>query len=224
MAQRILVVEDDTVTRVGLAATLAGAGFEPIAVTSVGTALQALTDERPDLLVAGMELDGGTGLQLVASNPRPIPAIVLSSFADPQLDSQARQLGASYMVKPVSPGALLRVVRQKLAGEAGIGFSPTRRWERRPLGEGWRVQVEDLPARVVDVSYGGVRLEMERAPGAWLPLSFRLTVPTTGRPVDVDVVWKRRNGDTTWMCGAKVTEENRASWRQVVDAIAAVDA
>lgn len=224
MSHRILVVEDDTATRVGLSATLAEAGFEAIAVSSMGTALQALTDERPDLLIAGMELEGGTGLQLVATSPRPIPAIVLSGFADPVLDAEARQLGASYMVKPVAPGALLRVVRQKLAGEAAPGFSPTRRWERRPVGAGCRVHVENLPARMVDVSYGGLRLEIDRAPGAWLPLSFRLRMPSATRPVDVDVVWKRRNGETTWLCGAKVAEKNHASWRHVVDSVAGVDA
>jgi DNA-binding response OmpR family regulator len=224
MAHRILVVEDDNATRVGLSAALADAGYEVSAVSSLGTALQALTDERPDLLLAGMELEGGTGLQLVAVNPRPIPAIVLSSFSDPVLDVEARQLGASYMVKPVSPGALLRVVRQKLAGDAAAGFTATRRWERKTVNDGWRVRVEDLPARVLDVSYGGVRLEMERAPGAWLPLSFRLQMPTASLPVDVDVVWKRRNGDSTWLCGAQVHEENRASWREVVDSLAdAVD-
>lgn len=217
MRELVLVVDDENAIRVGLAAMLTEAGYEAIAVGSIGTALKALAEEQPDLLLASLELEGATGLQLVAASP-PIPAIVLSSFPDPLLEAEARQLGADYLVTPIAAAALLRVIRSKLDAAAGV-FSPARRWERTPLGEGWPVRVDNAPARALDVSYGGVRFEIERAPGAWLPLSLRLAMPAVGETVDVKIVWKRRTGETTWLCGAAVSEENRA-WRNVVDAVA----
>lgn len=219
MKQLVLVVDDDNAARVGLATLLTGAGYEAIAVGTLGTALEALANERPHLLLVSLEMDGCTGLQLLAQNPRPIPSIALSGFYDPVLEAEAREFGAEYVVKPVPPPALLDIIARRLAPGEDIAFRPTRRWARKPLGDGWDVQVEDLPARVLDVSYGGVRIEVERAPGAWLPLSFRLVMPTASRPVDVNVVWKRRTGDRTWICGATVSEGNRTAWRRVVDAI-----
>lgn len=218
MRELVLVVDDENAIRVGLAAMLTEAGYEAIAVGTIGTALKALAEEQPDLLLASMELEGATGLQLVAASPRPIPAIVLSSFPDPLLEAEARQLGADYLLTPIAPAALLRVIRSKLDAGAGV-FSPARRWERTPLGDGWPVRVDNAPARALDVSYGGLRLEIERAPGAWLPLSLQLAMPAVRQPIDVKIVWKRRTGETTWLCGAAVSEENRA-WRDVVDAVA----
>jgi DNA-binding response OmpR family regulator len=219
MKPLVLVVDDDNAARVGLSTLLADAGYDAIAVGTVETALQALASERPHLLLVSMELDGCTGLQLLAMNPRPIPSIMLSGFRDPVIEEEARKLGAEYVVKPVPPAALIDIVTRRLAPGDDIALRPTRRYARKPLGDGWPIQVEDSPARVLDVSYGGLRIELERAPGAWLPLSFRLVMPTASRPVDVNVVWKRRNGGTTWICGATVSEGNRESWQRVVDAI-----
>ena len=62
-----------------------------------------------------MRLGPFNGLQLVISSPKPIPAIIITGFADPVLESDAQRRGADYVLKPVSPARLLDLVAQKLA-------------------------------------------------------------------------------------------------------------
>jgi len=122
MPQKILVVEDDNATRVLYVAILAGAGFDAIAVSRLKTAMQAITEELPDAVVADVRLASEqmleNGLQLAALNPRSIPIVMVSGYPDPELERQAHQLGAAYLLKPVSPTALIDILRSKLAGEA----------------------------------------------------------------------------------------------------------
>ena len=55
------------------------------------------------------------GLQPIATNALNIPVIVISGFDDVVLQAEARAMGADYLVKPVSPSALLERIKQKLA-------------------------------------------------------------------------------------------------------------
>jgi len=219
VAEKILIVHDDHATLAGLAATLVDAGYDAIAVGSLSTALHALTEDQPHLLLTDLQLTESTGLQLVAMNPRRIPAILMSEFPDHVLEAEARYLGADYIVTPVTPRALIDLVRQKLAAASETGFAPTRRWSRRLMADDWHVRVADSLARVRDVSYGGVCIEVQRVPGAWLPMSFQLVLPTTRSYVDVNIVWKRRDNDETWVCGAAVSDADRMAWQRIVDSL-----
>jgi DNA-binding NarL/FixJ family response regulator len=58
------------------------------------------------------------GLQLAALNPRSIPVVMVSGHADPELERQADQLGAPYLLKPVSPSALVDILKTRLAGQS----------------------------------------------------------------------------------------------------------
>lgn len=218
MHQLILVVEDHSAMHVGMAAMLTEVGYDVIAVSSVAMAMQVLATERPDLLLARLELDGSTGLQVVALNPHSMPTVVVSGFGDDVLERETRLLGADFLMQP-APAVLLDAIKQKLTHDPHSPFQAARRWARRAMPADCHVLVEQWPARVIDVSDGGVRLEVQRGPGAWLPLSFRLMVPESGKAVPVDVVWKRRRGDHTWICGAAVAEEHRRAWRQLVAAL-----
>lgn len=220
---KILVVEDDSSMRALLTAILAEAGYEVIAVSTLDTAMKALTAEAPDALVTDLRLDGYTGLQLVAMSPRPIPAIVVTGMDDPALEHEARQLGAEYLLKPVDAAALLSALRQKLTGVPQDGeYRAVRKSPRKRVGAD--VQVNGTPgARIVDVSYDGLRLQIERTSGAWLPLAFEIAFPSCNVIVPVDVVWKRRSGEASWLCGAAVSAEHRDAWRALVDDLEATD-
>lgn len=158
---------------------LTESGYDVIAVGSVGTAFQVLTTESPDLLIVSLDLEGGSGLQIVAVNPRSIPSVVVSSFTDALLEREARLLGAEFLVKPTS-GELLDAITLKLATERVAPFDPPRRWTRRALRDGRHARVENWPARVLDISDGGVRLEVERGPGSWRRSRFACSclIPT----------------------------------------------
>jgi DNA-binding response OmpR family regulator len=219
MPSKVLIVDDDKTTREGLAEFLEEAGYEAVAVGTFEDATRVLRTSPPDLLIADVRLGPFNGLQLVISSPQPIPAIIITGFADPVLESDARRRGADYVLKPVSPSRLLDLVAEKLAA-AKPGFGTPRRWERKPVIGGMPISVGDAPARIVDVSYGGLRFEMQRAKAAdgALPESLSITLPHTQLSVKAKLVWENLIGDGTWMCGAALFQET-PEWHGLVDAI-----
>ena len=220
MSHKILIVDDDQATRDGLAALLADAGYDTVTASSVPTAVEILADQQPDLLIVDIRLGAYNGLQLIAMGAKPIPAIVMTGFADPALEADARRLGAAYLLKPVSPPALRALIARKLATATNEGvFASDRRWPRKGVTAEMAVRVEHASARVLDISYGGVRLEVQRIAGVGLPIAFRVTFPPAGVSVPVDVVWTRRRDDTTWLCGAVIAEDAQPGWRTVVDGL-----
>jgi two-component system response regulator GlrR len=217
MPFKILIVDDDEPTRVGLAMLLEDAGYDTITASTVPAALKLLNESRPDLLIADIRLDEYNGLHLIAVRPQPIPAIVLTGFADPAIEADARRLGAEFLLKPISAPALTSLVR-RLLSDSQVGTA-VRRWPRKPVMKEVRVDVDDTAARVLDVSYGGVCVEIRGNAGAGPPGTFRMFMPQADVPVPVEVVWSRRRDATTWLCGGMVPDAAAASWRTVVDTI-----
>lgn len=216
MRSKVLIVEDDQTTRSGLAELLDDAGYEAIAVGTFEEATKILRTAPPDLLIADVRLGPFNGLQLVISTPKPIPAIIITGFADPVLEADARRRGAEYVLKPVSPPHLLQLVARKLAS-ADSGFGVKRRHERKLVIGGLAANVEDEPARILDISYGGLRFELRRRPERTLPHSISITLPTQQLSVRANLVWKNLIGEQTWLCGASLAET--PEWTGVVDAI-----
>jgi DNA-binding NtrC family response regulator len=115
MPKRILVVDDEDGMRGFLFTILARAGYEVVAADSV-QAGRALLDEevQPDLLITDVRLGNFNGLQLLAMRPLSIPAIVVTGFPDPVLEAEARQFGATFVLKPFEPAELLTIVEELL--------------------------------------------------------------------------------------------------------------
>jgi DNA-binding response OmpR family regulator len=220
--RKILVVDDDEGTRTGLKLLLEGAGYRVIACGSFTDGRIALSDAAPDLLIADVRLGEFNGLQLVATNPRPIPTIILTGFPDPVLEADARQLGAEFVVKPITPPAFIAMIERKLksAPESPDGQGSGRRWARKRVTSEVRVRIHQEPVRLLDVSYGGVRFELERQPDRILPRSFRFELPESGVSVSADLVWARRTDDHL-VCGAALHQDHidADAWRAVVDRI-----
>jgi hypothetical protein len=98
---------------------------------------------------------------------------------------------------------------------------PRRRWRRKHVAPGVLVQVGGHPARLVEVSYGGFRIETVGALDA-TPAS-RFIVQLLGQGVTAEAKWVMplSSGGRYW-CGAAVSaEESHAGsrWRAVVDAL-----
>jgi DNA-binding response OmpR family regulator len=115
VASKVLIVDDDDATREALKQVLTHAGYQTTAAGSFQDGVQALMADAPDLLITDVRLGEYNGLQLVATAGPPIPAIVLTGFADPVLQKDATTLGADYLVKPIAPPDLLKLVEKKLA-------------------------------------------------------------------------------------------------------------
>lgn len=220
MAHKILIVDDDPATREGLAMLLTDAGYDIVTTSNVPSALQVLAESQPDLLITDVRLDMYNGLHLVAMAPRPIPAIVVTGFPDPSIEADARRLGADYLVKPVAPSVLRELIARKLANAEQRGvFIQTKRAPRRRVTTPVSVRVGQQPARLLDVSERGVGLEVHCTVGAGLPRSLTLSFVESGVSVPVDVVWKRRQGETRWLCGAAIGNAAEPQWRALVETL-----
>lgn len=119
MRKKILLVEDDEATRGLLSTLLERTGYDVVATDSVQEGKGLLEKGHPDLLITDIRLGAFNGLQLIAMSPRRIPAIVTTGFADPVLEAEARQAGAEFLLKPIEPRVLLKLLSELLGGPPG---------------------------------------------------------------------------------------------------------
>jgi two-component system cell cycle response regulator DivK len=224
MAPRVLIVEDNDATRTGLNELLTRAGYTAQAARSFEDGIRAMREDPPDLLIADVRLGPYNGLQLLVTGPKRVPTIIMTGFPDPVLEADARHLGAQFVLKPVSPAALLALVEKELAARPTQELSgPTRRWARKQVPGELAVRVEDATARILDVSYCGLRFVLPREVDHDLPPSFNISVPSSRLSVQVDLVWSSRSSDGAWLCGAALSDANEAAaraWCGLVDALA----
>jgi DNA-binding response OmpR family regulator len=115
MHGRVLIVDDDEACLSGMKQLLELAGHEALVANTFEEGRRVLRNGSPDMLIADVRLGSFNGLQLIATNASHIPVIVISGFDDVVLQAEARAMGADYLVKPVSPAALLDRIEQKLA-------------------------------------------------------------------------------------------------------------
>ncbi len=220
MAQKILIVDDNPATRQQLVTLLADAGFEALTASTVPDAMRVLATAQPHLLITEIRLDTYNGLHLIAMAPRPIPAIVITGYADRAVEADARRLGAEYLAKPVSPGELYSTIQRSLNTAASRGvFMPPRADPRTDCPPNTLVLVNDVPACLLDVSAGGARVEIQCAPGDTVqsPLAFRAADSNLTLPLEV--MWKRRTSENTWVCGVSVAEDLRPEWQTLLNAV-----
>jgi DNA-binding response OmpR family regulator len=220
MSQKILIVDDNTATRAELVKLLADAGFETLTAGTVPDAMRFLSTAQPHLLITEIRLDTYNGLHLIAMAPKPIPAIVITGYPDRAVEADARRLGAEYLSKPVSPGELFATIQRTLTTAATRGtFLPPRADPRSEVPANTKVLVNDVPACLLDVSAGGARVEVQCAPGDTVrsPLAFRIEELDIALPLEV--MWKRRTSDNTWLCGVSVAEDLRPEWQAFLNAL-----
>jgi two-component system cell cycle response regulator DivK len=120
MSRRILVIEDQEDNRRILQDLLSSVGYEVVEAVTGEEGVDLAERERPDLILMDVQLPGIDGLEAtrrIKANAalRPIPLIVVTSYALSGDDVKARAAGADdYVTKPFSPRALLAKVRQYL--------------------------------------------------------------------------------------------------------------
>ena len=115
--KRVLVVDDASLVRMYYRAALEKAGFFVGEAMNGIEALEHLLTEPYDLLVVDVnmpQMDGVTFLKALRGKSLPIasiPALVVSSEADPVRIAAARVAGANlYIVKPLTQEALVQYV------------------------------------------------------------------------------------------------------------------
>lgn len=189
----VLVVSTRSENLASNAHVLRGEGHEVVEAASFQHARALLSSLRPKLLVTSIQLGAYNGLHLVwqrhVEHPGR-PSIVTSAYADAVLESEAAKRGCPFLVAPIDSDRLVRVARSLLAGSPADG-DDKRQWSRTRVGPELPLGMEQGPATVVDVSYGGCRLRFQ--PGTDVPLasSLSLPVPTSDAPVPGTLVWRQ---------------------------------
>jgi DNA-binding response OmpR family regulator len=221
MSFRILLVETDRAAATVADHVLANAGYRVAWVDSFADAIRQSTADCPDLMITALRLGPFNGLHLVLrcrTTVAEMPAIIICDPAD--LSADIERYGAHPLPKPIDPAALLTLVSQLLEGLVPHDPTSARRWPRKRAE--LPATVLSGSARVVELSYGGVRLELPRPPGPGrTPIEIKL--PTYGVSVQAVACWSQLAEEGgAWRCGAEVApidSEATRTWRWIVDSL-----
>jgi type IV pilus assembly protein PilB len=110
---RILVADDDAITRMLVKLLLEREQFEVLEAPDGRVAVEIATRERPDLIVVDLNMPETDGYQAIATLRRDLslatlPILVLTSEEGPGIERRVLELGADdYMLKPFDPDVLL---------------------------------------------------------------------------------------------------------------------
>jgi CheY-like chemotaxis protein len=118
---RILIIEDEAVIAMDLSDLVTGAGHDVCAVeTTASTAVAAAKRERPDLVLADIQLaDGSSGIDAVKEilSSFEVPVIFITAFPDRLLTGE-RPEPTFLITKPYSPDMVRAAVSQALFFES----------------------------------------------------------------------------------------------------------
>lgn len=224
MEQSVLIVSVEP-PRLATYRNLLSPFFDVVGLAgSFADATEALGAAPPRVLVCESRLREYHGLHLALWTRVRHPEVrsILVGEPDAVLERDTAVINVSY----VSSGDLADVVHAAL--EAAEREQPRRRWMRRPLTADLAIDVAGRPARVLDMSYGGLRFEMPSPPARddededddALPIAipqFDLITRATRR-------WTTAAATPgSLLCGVALGEEDArpgSRWRVVVDAVA----
>ncbi|MEA2641111.1 MAG: hypothetical protein QOF51_2505 [Chloroflexota bacterium] len=156
---RLLVVDDEENVLTTLAAILEQEGYEVVAAGNAADALTHIRNERFDLLLTDLRIEGSSGLELLTAlrerSPE-TPSVMLTGYASLESAIDAIREGAyDYLIKPchvdelkatvaraIERGVLGRALRERL-GELNEANS-----KLRTLSEGLQERVDQATAKL----------------------------------------------------------------------------
>ncbi|HEX9896591.1 MAG TPA: 4Fe-4S dicluster domain-containing protein [Dehalococcoidales bacterium] len=122
----VLIVDDEAIVRESLRDWLANAGYDVATAETAEEALETITKRDFSVMVLDVRLPGQTGLSILkeVKAQRPwIRSIIITAYPSEETTREATRLGAiDYMVKPLAPDDLERLVRETIES---VGKEPT---------------------------------------------------------------------------------------------------
>ena len=147
--QRVLVADDDSLSREFLSEACRSFGLQVEAVSSGEQAVERLRRSGIDLVLTDMRMPGISGIELVRTMGKDfpeVPVVLVTAHGTVETAVQAMQLGAAdFVVKPCSPQTLELVVKrldrtrrlerenEYLRTEAGLGTPNTVIAHSKPM-------------------------------------------------------------------------------------------
>jgi DNA-binding response OmpR family regulator len=214
LTHKILIIDTDNESRHRLENLLGQPDHTVRGVRTFSDGLRALEAFDPDLLIAEVRLNEDNGISLFLQGRRRAPTmacILMSGYQDPVLEREALEQGVfAFLLKPFDSD----VVLDRVAG--ALNSRGKRRWPRKAMS-GFVASVEGQQARVLDISYGGMRLELPFEAFVGLPLE--INIPEIDYTLRANTVWIQDVGAGTQICGAvlKMGDQSSAVWHELVD-------
>jgi CheY-like chemotaxis protein len=216
---RVLVLEDDAHALAGVVELLSESGCDVTPASAYEEAKKQLALGVYDLFITDVHVRSFNGLHLVMKVRKEFPEtaiVIMTGYDEPLLELEAGRYSAVLIKKPITAAILFDAVRRSMQTARR-----QRRWPRTRVAGGFRVTAAGRPAAVVDVSYGGLCLQIPNT--GPLPSSFDVEVSGIGLHLVVEPVWSSAAAGAV-LCGAALSPDTTAAvhtWREIVDRLSA---
>ena len=214
----ILVVDDQVATLASLLSVVRTPGYPCTTVLEFSEAIARLQAASYDLLLVGVPVDGEKGLAFMerVRTAQPSLGVVVVDSVDAVAAEDIARLDVVVIRLPGDLARLREILVTGIPGERRH-----RRWNRKRVAGGFGAKIGNASARVMDISYGGFRLEMSVPPDPTQAIDMSLL--PFGFVVNAQVVWVNRAEPAgPWNCGAALSRLDptiERAWRVVVDAL-----
>jgi DNA-binding response OmpR family regulator len=215
----ILVVDDDPGRRREMVSLLAQRDYTVDSSPTVEQAYVRITELPIALVVSGSRVGSTNGLQFIVGcrgRRADIAGVVIAGQPEDVSEMDAWRHGVSVVCRPLLPEHFLMVIAEKLAS-----VRQRQRWPRKKVTSYVPMHVERLPARLLDVSYGGLRFQLE-GESYDLRSLVRIEIPVSQMSVDAELVWSARAVDgASCLCGVMLSDDRNGdhAWRAFVDRV-----
>lgn len=155
-ARRVLVIDDHSVVRHGLAMLLKREADLDVCgeAGSYDEALAVALDQKPDVALVDITLKDKSGLDLIRELQQKAPAIralVLSMHDEAEFAERALRAGArGYVMKEDADDVIVQAIRRVLAGEIYVSPAMSNRLITKLSGEGADAKEDNLIASLTD--------------------------------------------------------------------------
>lgn len=124
---RILIAEDNDVSRDLMAKLLKSEGFEISTAIDGGSAIKVVQEQKISLALVDLHMQPKGGFEFVKyilSEKMDIPVVLITADQSSDLLVQANKLGVSRLLqKPVDPAALKKIVTRTIEKKYGVSYS-----------------------------------------------------------------------------------------------------
>jgi DNA-binding response OmpR family regulator len=217
---RILIADDDPAAQHQTVTLLRKRDYTLATAWTLEEAYARVAEQPVDLVIAGMRIGSLSGLQFIVScrARRPeMTGILLAIHRDQVPEMEAWRHGITPVILPIDTEHFLMTVAEKLAA-----IRRRQRWPRKRVQADVPIDVSGSPGRLLDVSYGGLRLEMA-GESYDLRTKVQVDIPLASLRVIGELVWsaRSRNG-ASCLCGISILGEQHPLpiWRDFVDGLA----
>ncbi|HSC28850.1 MAG TPA: response regulator [Vicinamibacterales bacterium] len=215
----ILVVDDDPSAQHETVRLLEHRDYAVACAWTVEEAYARLAQQPVDLVIAGSRVGSMNGLQFIVScrsRRAEVAGMIVAAQREHVSEMDAWRHGVTTVIRPLEANYFLMLVAEKLAS-----VRPRQRWPRKKVASFVPLKIGPFRARLVDVSYGGLRFELQ-GESYDLRSAVHIDIPASQLSLNAELVWSARSEDgASCVCGVMLAGERNPAhaWRAFVDRV-----